>query len=201
MSEVKINFSKKYISKHPISQKLIKGFSLSLEKLLTNIDFNNHLDIGSGEGIMLHKMQHILKNKDCYGIDVDKENLKFAKNNFPTCTFSHDSIYQLHFKDLSFDLVTCLEVLEHLEEPERGMSEIQRVARKYIILSVPNEPLWSFLNMARFKYWKSLGNTPGHLNRWSAESFHRFVEGYFFVDKILKPWPWTMLLCRTKDVY
>ena len=63
----------------------------------------------------------------------------------------------------------------------------------------PDEPLWSLLNMARGKYWKSLGNTPGHIQKWSTASFRKVLQKYFIVEKTATPLPWTMCLCRPKD--
>jgi hypothetical protein len=48
-----------------------------------------------------------------------------------------------------------------------------RCAERHLLVSVPREPLWRMLNMARGAYWPALGNTPGHLNHWSRRSFVR----------------------------
>jgi hypothetical protein len=54
------------------------------------------------------------------------------------------SVDRLPFEDCSFDLVTCFEVLEHLPDTsfDLALTELQRVSRRYILVSVPNsEPL------------------------------------------------------------
>ena len=43
----------------------------------------------------------------------------------------------------------------------------------------PFEPVWRLGNMARGRYLKDLGNTPGHVNHWSRWSFRRFVATRF----------------------
>ena len=55
--------------------------------------------------------------------------------------------------------------------PERALAEMARVARGYLLVSVPREPLWRALNIARGAYVRDLGNTPGHLNHWSRRAF------------------------------
>ncbi|MFP4025857.1 MAG: class I SAM-dependent methyltransferase [Thiohalospira sp.] len=200
MNEVKINFSEKYVSKNPISRGLINNFSKSLSKLISSIKFYNILDVGCGEGVMLASMQRYLIDKECYAIDIDYRNIRDAKINFPGGKYSQGSIYELKFDNDSFDLVTCLEVLEHLEDPVKGLSEIQRVARQHVILSVPREPIWRILNMTRLKYWSKLGNTPGHLNNWSKNQFISIIEDHFHIIKILNPLPWTMVLCEVKKI-
>ena len=63
-------------------------------------------------------------------------------------------------------------------------------------MSVPREPLWRGLNMARGAYWRSLGNTPGHVNHWSKRSFVSLLSRYGEVEEARSPFPWTMLLVR-----
>ena len=95
--------------------------------------------------------------------------------------------------------MVCCEVLEHLEDPEAGLQALQRVARNHLIISVPREPLWCALNMARGKYLTQWGNTPGHIQHWSKEKFIALVSNYFEVIESKSPLPWTMLLCRPRQ--
>jgi hypothetical protein len=66
-----------------------------------------------------------------------------------------------------------------------------------LILSVPREPLWRLLNIARGHYMCSFGNTPGHLQHWSASRFRSLVGRHAEIVESRTPLPWTMLLCRT----
>jgi hypothetical protein len=63
-------------------------------------------------------------------------------------------------------------------------------------VSVPREPLWRVLNLARGAYWTQLGNTPGHLNHWSRSAFVRLLLRHGEVVEARSPFPWTMLLVR-----
>ena len=76
----------------------------------------------------------------------------------------------------SAELIVCCEVLEHLDDPERALDVLARLARPWLIASVPREPLWRALNLARLTYVGELGNTPGHLNHWSRRDFVRFLQ-------------------------
>ena len=73
---------------------------------------------------------------------------------------------------------------------------LARLARPWLIASVPREPLWRALNLARLSYVGALGNTPGHLNHWSKRGFVRFLDERFEVVEVRSPIPWTMALCR-----
>jgi hypothetical protein len=71
-----------------------------------------------------------------------------------------------------------------------------RVAGRHLLVSVPREPLWRALNLARGAYVHDLGNTPGHVNHWSKRGFVRTVARYGEIAEVRSPFPWTMLLVR-----
>ena len=102
----------------------------------------------------------------------------------------------LPFADSEFDVATAIEVLEHVPDPAHTVAEMARVAQRWILVSVPREPLWRGLNMARGAYWSAGGNTPGHLNHWSKRSFVQLLSKHGEVVEARSPFPWTMLLVR-----
>lgn len=104
-------------------------------------------------------------------------------------------------KKQSVDLILCSEVLEHLDEPEKTLNQICNA--KYFLASVPNEPIWSILNMCRGKYLRDFGNTPGHVKKWSTLKFERMLSKYFTVLYTWKCLPWSICLCeiKNKDVF
>jgi ubiquinone/menaquinone biosynthesis C-methylase UbiE len=100
---------------------------------------------------------------------------------------------RLPFADESIDLVVGLEVLEHIPDPAPALREIARVCAAAVVFSVPREPIWRIGNMARGRYLRDLGNTPGHVNHWSARAFEQFVGAQFDVRASARPLPWTMI--------
>ena len=94
------------------------------------------------------------------------------------------------------ELVVCCEVLEHLADPERGLAVLASLARPWLLVSVPREPVWRALNLARGHYFADLGNTPGHLNHWSRRGFVNWLSTRLSVVEVRAPLPWTMALCR-----
>jgi ubiquinone/menaquinone biosynthesis C-methylase UbiE len=109
------------------------------------------------------------------------------------------SAYDLPWADDQFDLVLTMEVLEHLEDPQRALREIARVSRRYVIASVPNEPVWRILNMLRGAYLKDFGNTPGHVQHFSPRAFRRLLETELEIIDTCRPLPWQMALCRVPE--
>lgn len=82
-----------------------------------------------------------------------------------------------------------------MEEPDKALEEIMRVTDRYIIVSVPREPIWRFFNMIRGKYLMELENTPGHIQHWSSRKFVTFLRKHTLkIIQISCPLPWTMVL-------
>lgn len=188
----------KYASTNPISRALLRGFFADLSRLLGNRRFRSVLEIGCGEGLVLHQLRDRLATACCIALDVDLEGVAAARSNSPFASYLSASAYDLPFRDGTFDLVLCCEVLEHLEFPARGLAEIARVASQTCILSVPREPIWRVLNVARGAYWSALGNTPGHLNHWSRNRFIRFIGTELDVAQTASPLPWTVVLAKKR---
>lgn len=191
----------KYNSRNPIVKWVMAGFENTLSELVIDTDPTTIHDIGCGEGYWV--MTCLAKGRQVKGSDFSTEIIKLARTNAAQCGYSPDlfqvrSIYDLEPSTDKADLVTCCEVLEHIEDPERGLEALQRVVERDLILSVPREPLWRLLNMARGKYLSDLGNTPGHINHWSTASFCDLVSQYFDIATKMTPLPWTMLHCKPK---
>jgi 2-polyprenyl-3-methyl-5-hydroxy-6-metoxy-1,4-benzoquinol methylase len=106
---------------------------------------------------------------------------------------------ELPFADDSFDLVVCVEVLEHLVDPARGLRELARVGNRHLLLSVPREPIFRSCNLFTGRYVKDLGNTPGHFNHWSTRSFKSFVSQVATVREVSTPFPWTVIWATLPD--
>ncbi|NIG98134.1 MAG: class I SAM-dependent methyltransferase [Serratia symbiotica] len=189
----------KYSSKNPIVKKMMKGFKSALSDLVLEASPLSIHEVGCGEGYWVLQWNKLGCNaRGCdfssHCIDIAKENaISYAVSpeKFNVC-----SIYELDQARDTADLIVCCEVLEHLEHPEAALAALQRVVGKRLIISVPREPIWCGLNLARGKYLSQWGNTPGHLQHWSKSSFIHLVSKYFDVVKVSSPLPWSMLLCR-----
>lgn len=191
----------KYGSNNPIVKHMMRGFDQSLERYISQTGVNEFHEIGCGEGYWV--LKYSAKGFNTRGSDFSSEVISIAKSNATERGESADlftvkSIYDLNAAADSSQLIVCCEVLEHLENPQAGIEKIKEVARNYVILSVPSEPLWRILNLARLKYISQLGNTPGHLNHWSRNKFVALISEYFDVLSVSSPTPWTMLLCQVK---
>jgi SAM-dependent methyltransferase len=188
----------KYGSRNPVVRRLMAGFERTLDELFTLADPESILDVGCGEGVLTHGWAQRLRDRRVMGIDLDDPKLRaeWQRRSAPNLEFRAMSAEALPFASDEFDVATAIEVLEHLPDPEHTLSEMARCARRHLIVSVPREPLWRGLNLARGAYLREAGNTPGHLNHWSKRSFVRLLAGYGKVVQARSPFPWTMLLVR-----
>ena len=188
----------KYGSKNPVVKRLMAGFHATLDELWDRAAPSSVLDVGCGEGVLTVEWAERLGDGRVVGIDLDDPKLRaeWAKRERPNLEFRAEEATRLSFADDEFDLAAAIEVLEHVPEPEATLAEMARVARGHLLVSVPREPLWRGLNMARGAYWRELGNTPGHVNHWSKRGFVSLLSCYGAVEEARSPFPWTMLLVR-----
>ena len=188
----------KYGSTNPVVRRLMGTFQRSLGELFVQADPQSLLDVGCGEGVLVHKWAQRLGDRRVVGIDLDDPQLhaQWAQRTAPNLEYRVMRAENLPFSDDAFDVATAIEVLEHVPDPEHSVAEMARVAERWLIVSVPREPLWRGLNMARGAYVRQLGNTPGHVNHWSKRSFVSLLSRHGEVVEARSPFPWTMLLVR-----
>jgi ubiquinone/menaquinone biosynthesis C-methylase UbiE len=188
----------KYGSTNPVVRRLMAGFESSLEELWQKAAPQSILDVGCGEGVLTEQWADQLGSGRIVGIDLDDPKLRaeWEKRTRPNLEFRAEEATRLSFADGEFDMATAIEVLEHVPDPERTVAEMARVAKRWVLVSVPREPLWRGLNMARLAYLKELGNTPGHINHWSKRSFVSMLSRHGTVEEVRSPFPWTMVLVR-----
>ncbi|MCW3024904.1 MAG: methyltransferase protein [Solirubrobacterales bacterium] len=188
----------KYGSGNPVVRRLMSAFERNLDELLDRAAPGSLLDVGCGEGVLVHRWAERRPQARMVGIDLEEESIQegWSRRRAPNLEYRVMEAANLPFADAEFELASAIEVLEHVPDPEHTLSEMARCARGHLLVSVPREPLWRMLNLARGAYWTSLGNTPGHLNHWSRRSFVELLSRHGEVVEARSPFPWTMLLVR-----
>lgn len=197
------NVYDKYHTRNRIARALMRGFLDAFTDLVRATGADQVHEVGCGEGeLSLHLVG---LGKRVRATDFSERIVEQARRNAERAGLTADQIeievadiYRLRPPADAAPLVVCCEVLEHLEEPERAVEVLGRLARPHLIASVPREPIWRLLNMARGKYLADFGNTPGHVRHWSRKRFLELLAEHFDVVAVRTPLPWTMALCRTR---
>jgi SAM-dependent methyltransferase len=187
----------KYGVEHPIERRLVDGFLRTRDDLLPSASPQRVLEVGAGEGEISARVRSRFPQATVVSVDLHDTELGAQwRQRGALGTFA--DVRHLPFPDDTFDLVLGIEVLEHVDGPERALREVRRVARDAVVLSVPREPIWRAANVLRGRYVRQLGNTPGHINHWSTRSFGTLVDGFFAVTATRTPFPWTIVSARRR---
>jgi 2-polyprenyl-3-methyl-5-hydroxy-6-metoxy-1,4-benzoquinol methylase len=185
----------KFQTGNPVVLRLIDRFFTRLGAIVEPLGAESVLDAGCGEGETLERLGALLPERVA-GVDLSPEAVEFASRRLPGAQISRESVYELPFADDSFDLVLCLEVLEHLKQPEAAIAELARVSSRDLVVSVPDEPWFRLGSLLRGKYVRTLGNHPEHVNHWSPRSLRRFLEQQLEVVTLERSFPWLIARCR-----
>ncbi|MFN8133589.1 MAG: class I SAM-dependent methyltransferase [Solirubrobacteraceae bacterium] len=188
----------KYGTGNPVARRLMAGFTRTVDGLLASAAPASVLDVGCGEGILTERWARRWPAAEFTGVDLDDPGLQaeWAGRQRPNLAFAVADGAALPYADGAFDCVTAIEALEHVPSPDAVLAEMCRCASRHVLVSVPREPLWRALNLARGAYWREAGNTPGHLNHWSRRSFARLLGRHGEVVAVRSPAPWTVVLIR-----
>jgi len=122
----------RYIKHIQLIRKQLKKFNFEASQTV------KILDIGCGDGVLLFLINRHLKEYkfEFYGIDLSAKALKVARTKLPPGNFSEEGVYDLSFKDNSFDLVISSDVIEHVQFPEKMLAEIKRVSKSNAIIII-----------------------------------------------------------------
>lgn len=187
---------KKLTTENPLQRFFINNFLTVLVETAKPLEPKTILDVGCGEGFTLTKLKAEKIGKTLEGIEYLDRAIELGKQHHPDIHIKKGTVYDLPYKNNSFDLVICTEVLEHLEDPKKALKEMARVAKKYCLFSVPNEPVFMISNFLRGKNWSRWGNDIEHINHWSSNGFKKFVSNELPVTQVITPFPWTLILAE-----
>lgn len=150
-------------------------------------DAESILDIGCGQGDALIWFNNKLSLNSCLGIDISERVISLMRKRSLDAV-NADANYPLPFRDESFDIITLVSLLEHLEKQKETLNEVHRVLKPdgRVIIQIPNPyfpfdlhfflPLWGYMpsSYLRKKYLEI------------ANSKRNFYVNYISKRKLIK---------------
>lgn len=145
------------------------------------------LDVGMGIGYGMNLLS--IKAKEVYAVDVDKKAVESCSKtvlgkNPKVRELKHYDGYHLPYKDNFFDVVTCVDVVEHVEDYDKFIDELLRVSKRVVFFATPNRrPEYTNPDGTPKNHW--------HLREWSYEELDTIMKSHAkHVDWAFLDGPW-----------
>lgn len=144
------------------------------------------LDIGCASGYVCAEIKNLFPKAKVTGIDASETFIKFAKKTHKGVDFLAADGHNMPFKDKTFDLIVCTEVLEHVVEPKKILAEAKRCLKNNgeLIVSMDSG---SFLFSLIWFFWTKLGRgkvwKDAHIHTFKGNSLKKMLESVGFKIK------------------
>ena len=130
------------------------------------------LDLGCATGNYCLALEEL--GFECIGVDINREYVDIARKRGVRALPIDGS---LPFSEKSFDTIIMLEVLEHVEDLDKLLCEVKRVARKNVLLTVPNNTGYELLRQHKLTFEHMLEDD--HVNFFTKDSLNALLAQYF----------------------
>jgi ubiquinone/menaquinone biosynthesis C-methylase UbiE len=146
------------------------------------------IDIGCGEGITLEKIHRLFPERNVMGIDNLLDNVDICNRH--GCSAVRGDVYNLPFLSKSVDCALFMEVIEHLEHPEKAIKEIRRilVPGGRLVIVFPNDWVFKIARIITFRF-REAAYDPGHVRQWTPYEIRSFLSKQGFTSVFSKNIP------------
>lgn len=164
----------------------LRDYHILAMKFLRRVGFNSIpklLDVGCAEGSFIKAMEEI--GLSVYGCDIAEEPIKFAKQEYQLKNVECAPPDNLPGEWKNFDIITCFEVLEHVEQPLQFLKSLYSLLKfgGFLLLSVPH---YDVLSNKRKKGGAEWDTPPEHLTRWPHRTLMLALEKIGFLARDIK---------------
>lgn len=187
----------KHTSSNPLRNFAIEQFFKSVIKMMPPV--TRILDAGCGEGYAARKLLAANPYLEILGIDCSLQAITRAREICPQMSSCIADVTELPLLPNSVELVLSLEVLEHLPNPSAAIERFKIISNRYLMLSVPNEPVFRISRMFSGQNIMQFGDHPEHIQHWNLFTFQTFLRKQglriLCVSSPL-PFVWSIVLCE-----
>lgn len=162
-----------YKSRNPLVRTFFNRKIQAITKCALDAKSQHILDVGCGDGLVLEKLQA----EFLVGLDLSLTRLKRARLRVKNGLFLCGDAEYLPFRESSFDLVMCLDTLEHLPNPHNCVRNLESSTAKggIIIVSVPDDRMLSFARLLTARYPFCLKGH-GHVHNLKPEEIAKLFK-------------------------
>lgn len=186
--------ARKYATANPIVQRLLTRWMAKLKDVLGPIE-GTVIDVGVGEGLALERM--LPADRSAVGLEYRIDKVLAARQRLRALSGVVADAGMLPVADHSGDLVTCIELLEHLTPFEPAVKELARITRGRLVVSVPWEPFFRLGNLGRGKNLRRFGNDPEHVQAFTPGRLRRALTSQYADVRIVAAFPWLIAEARS----
>jgi ubiquinone/menaquinone biosynthesis C-methylase UbiE len=168
------------------------------------------LDVGGGTGEFTEKIASVLEVEEVVVVDINEDALKDVLSRGFKSYKVDVTREQLPFSDNYFDIVTMIDVIEHLYDPDYAISEVRRVLKPggFAVISTPNLAWWvnrlvlllgfqpyfsspsTRFNVGKlFRSPNERAGVPGHIRLYTLKAFKQFIKLHDFNILVVKGSP------------
>lgn len=185
----------KYGSSNPVVRRLLDRWSARLREVVGPIR-GTVVDVGIGEGLCFERLVGATTDARVVGVEYRFDKARAAARRLPEVAAVVGDAGMLPVPDGRADLVTCIEVLEHLPAVDRAVAELARATADRCVVSVPWEPWFRLGNLGRGKNVGRLGNDPEHVGWFTPGRLRRTLEREFTDVRVVRAFPWIVAEAR-----
>lgn len=144
------------------------------------------LDVGCASGYLTSQITAFFPNSEVFGVDSYKKAIEFGRKTYPNIKFKFADAHKLPFDNQSFDLITCIETLEHLEDPKSAIKEMYRCLKNNgnVLIGQDTDNLlfkiiWMIWTKTRGKVWHN-----SHIHPYRSSELEQLIKDCDF--KVIK---------------
>lgn len=187
--------AKKYGSTNPVVKKLLDRWTTQLRTTVGTIGPDEVVvDVGVGEGLSLERF--LPAGHRAIGAEYRHDKAVVAMERLSGLSPVVCDAGMVPLASASADLVTCIEVLEHLVTDEPAVAELARICRGRCVVSVPWEPWFRLGNLGRGKNIARFGNDPEHVQYFTPKRLKAMLEVSFAEVTVIPTFPWLIAEAR-----